>query len=453
MDRVELYLQVVPLPVLLIVPVVALAAFLLIPSRYRMPVALSLMMVWLPMSEYADLGMIQAVSKTTGFAAYILVAVTAWLDPGPRRPLSVMAWMYPATALLGFMYIWTVSDFAMALVIRVQWLMLVIAALAVARTIVDEASLLRVLRALTVGLALALAVPLSDLVMHPGTAFKYGMRFAPYDMNSNHTGVLFAMAAPFTIYVAMRSSRAMWRVLLISVAAVGMGMALLTVSRSTLVVMLGMLFPMTLVLTRRPIITALAAIILVGGLYWTIGKVATVNFGRLSTIETQRVPIFREYLGVIAERPLLGLLETEGESFHGTQTLANPNPHNGYIHALYFGGISYALPLFSIVAYTGLCTFRVWRKRRLIAADPLLINLLVAFMVMAYAHGFVNPSLYYPTTTLAFPHVLFSAFFMGLAGDLQQRSRGGLPLGYETSGWLYPDDDEPLDDEAAEYAA
>ncbi len=120
MSTVEHYLQIIPLPVLMIAPVGALLAFLFIPGRYRMPAALSLTVAWIPLSEYHGLGIIQALAKTTGFAAYMLLAVTAWMNPGPRRRFPPMAWLYPAAALLGFLYIGTVTDRPLAFVIRVQ---------------------------------------------------------------------------------------------------------------------------------------------------------------------------------------------------------------------------------------------------------------------------------------------------------------------------------------------
>ena len=146
---------------------------------------------------------------------------------------------------------------------------------------------------------------------------------------------------------------------------------------------------------------------------------------------------------------------TEGESATKAETefFTARNPHNAYLQTLYFGGISYALPVFTLVAFTGWCAFRTWRGRRQIAADPLLINMLVAIMVMTYAHGFVNESMYYPTTPLAFPHVLLSAIFMGLAMDLKQRGEALAPRLPEDAGSLYLDyGDEPPDDNTAERA-
>lgn len=46
---------------------------------------------------------------------------------------------------------------------------------------------------------------------------------------------------------------------------------------------------------------------------------------------------------------------------------------------------------------------------------------------MALAHLFLNHSLFYPVTTLAFFYVLLSVFFMGLVVDLRRCGYGLYP--------------------------
>ena len=456
MDKIGRYLEIVPLPLLLVAMVGVAVAFLVVPAKYRMPTALSLMMVWLTLGEMPDLGLIQVIAKVTGFAVYGLVAVTAWLDPAPRRRTPLLAWMYLVIAALAFVFILTVRDFALALAIRVQWMIMVVAVLSVSRTIVDEASLQRVIRAITFGLAVALLLPLSALVLHPTLSFHgAGVgRFSPYGTNTNHIGVLFALAAPLTLYWAIRTRILLLKPILIGFTAMAVGMGLLTASRSTMVVMIGASFPLVVFLTRRPVLTAIAGLILAGGIAWVFGFAGNVRLERFESLETGRVQTGKRYLAIIAERPFLGLLETEGESFLRSDFTGQAQAHNGYLETLYIGGITYAMPVFFLVAYTGLCTVRTWRRRRLIGADPLLINLLIAFMVMTYAHGFVNHSLYHPTTTLSFFHVLLSVFFMGLVMDMKLGAQTPLAPVHEDPGLPYIDyGDEPSDDDSDQCAA
>ncbi len=462
MSKVERYLEAVPLPVLLLGPILALAVFLLIPARLRLPAVLAVLMVWLTLGEMMGLGVFQGVAKTTAFAAYGLVAVAAWLDPGPRRPLVPAAWGHVGAALLGFAFIWTVSDVTYAFAVRLQWLLLVVAAFAVARTIVDEASLMRVGASLAVGMAVALLVPLSDLVLHPGDAFKYGLRFSPYDTNANHIGVLFALAAPLALYGAMRAGSTSVRGLCLAACGAAAGMGLLTASRSTMAVMVGASLPLAMALTRRPAATAVSGGLILAALYVALEIFApdTVAIERLGSLETTRLQTGREYVGIIAEHPFFGLMEMQGGSYTADQELQS-HAHNGYLETLYQGGLAWGLPVFAMVAYTSWCTFVAWRRRREIGAEPVLVNLLIAIMVMTYAHGFVNHSLFWPTTILGFVHILLSTMFMGFASDLRQGLDplpAAVPGGED--GWggegpyppqdSAPSDQDPEDDERGE---
>ncbi len=419
MDKVQLYLQIVPLPVLIIAPVAVIIAWLLVPARLRLPCAVGVLVPWLTLGLMPGLGMLQSLGKTTGFAAFLLVTVAAWLDPGPKRQMPLIVWLYPATAVMGFLYILTVSDMALAFVLRFQWLLLVIAAIAVARTIVDEATLMRIVVALAIGAGVTLLIPFSDLLMNPTKALKAGMgRFFPYGANPNQIGIVFSIAGPLTLYVALRSRHAIWKPALLSATALAVGMGLLTASRSTMAVMLGAMAPVGWQLMRRASMAVVAVIIAVGGLYAVLSLGSDAHLGRLLTLGTSRPEIALVYLDIIGDRPLFGLLETEGESFIHATAEASTHPHNAYIVTLYIGGLSYALPNFLLVGYTLWCTFTVWRHRRRLSVDPPLLNMLIIFMGMVYLHGFEAGGIYYPTHAWAFFHVLLSVFFIGVAADL-----------------------------------
>ena len=86
-------------------------------------------------------------------------------------------------------------------------MILVVAVLSVSRTIVDEASLQRVIRAITFGLAVALLLPLSALVLHPTVSFHWAGvgRLSPYGPHANHIAGLSPLAAPLPRYWAPRA--------------------------------------------------------------------------------------------------------------------------------------------------------------------------------------------------------------------------------------------------------
>ena len=453
MDKVQLYLDIVPLPVIILAPFLAAGLFLIVPGRWRLSVALILMVPWLVIGRLSEIGLISQVAKATGVTGLGLVALAAWLDPGPRRRLPALAWLYLVMGLLAFIYVLTVRDRALALVIRIQWLVLVIAALSVARTLTDEASVVRVVRSLAIGFVIGVFVALSDLVLHPNEAFRLGLgRFFPYGANANQIGTVFAVSVPLAFYFALRTRTMLVRLPLLGVCGIAAGLGLLTGSRSTMVVMLGASLPLVLSLTRRPVVVAIGAAILFAVVTWVmgLGQGQDVNLERLINLQTARYQTVIEYVRYISERPIFGLLGTEGQSFLQEDSPLG-HPHNAYLEVLYLGGLSYSIPLFILVGVTLRAAFVVWRHRRRSGADPLLISMLTALMVMVYAHGFVNGSIYYPTYAWAFLHVMLSLFFLGLASDLKSGHVNMLAAEAGEQDWSYADDDdEPETDEASE---
>ncbi len=451
MERVQQYLDVVPLPVLIVLPLLAAGLFLIVPGRWRLSVALILMVPWLVLGRLSEIGVIAPVAKATGVVGLGLVAFAAWLDPGPRRRLPALAWVYLVMGLLAFIYILTVRDRTLAIVIRIQWFVLVIAALAVARTLTDEASVVRVVRSLAIGFFIGTFVALSDLVLHPNEAFSMGLgRFFPYGANANQIGIVFAVSVPLALYFALRTRNILIRLPLLGVCGIAAGLGLLTASRSTMAVMIGASLPLVWALTRRPVIVVIGAVILFAALNWVMGMGEDVKLERLGSLQTGRYQTAVEYLGYISERPLFGLLGTDGQSFLAEDSPGR-HPHNAYIEVLYLGGLSYSIPLLILVGVSLRATFVVWRRRQWSGADPLLISMLAGLMVMVYAQGFINGLMYYPTYAWAFLHVMLSLFFLGLAGDLKSGRANMLAAEVGEEDWSDADDeDEPETDAASE---
>ena len=138
MDKIGRYLEVVPLPLLLVAMVGVFAVFVVIPAKYRMPMALSLTMIWLPVGEMPGLGLIQAIAKVTGFAVYGLVAVTAWLDITPPRRTPPMAWLSLVTSAFAFVFILAVSALLLALALLGQCMIVFASVLSVVRMLASQ---------------------------------------------------------------------------------------------------------------------------------------------------------------------------------------------------------------------------------------------------------------------------------------------------------------------------
>lgn len=426
MERIDRYMDVVPLPVLLFLPVLGVIAMLLTPSRARLPLSLALMVLWLALGRLPGLGMVHAVCKTGGIAAFGIVALAAFMTPRPHAPVARIAWLYPIISVFSILFVITTVDRTVALVTRAQWFMLMIAVIGVVRTVTDEASLLRILRWMAIGSAIAMLVIFAALALNPLTAFRAGIgRFEPWGANANQIGVDFSLAAPLMLYFSLRATNTLSRSVWLGFFGLAAGLALLTASRSILITVIAPAIPMLWSMRKRPFFVISAAV--VGGAVFVAliaDAVGSANVQRLTSLETGRVEIFQEYWKIVGQRPLVGLLGTQGESFAADPSVG-AHPHNAYLEMLYVGGIAYLLPFLLLMIATTLATFRVWTKRFSLGVDPLLVSTLACFMAIIYAHGFVNGTINYPTYSWAFLHVLVSVLFLSWARRMSEGSLFG----------------------------
>jgi hypothetical protein len=422
MDQIEGYLQTVPLPLVLAASFAALLALLAIPAHRRLPLALVIMPVWLTVARCPDLGIIQAVAKMSSFATYLAVALTAWMHPGPKRPVAPVVWVLPVMAVLAVGYVLTVDDR--------MW-----AAIGVCRIVVDAGSLTMVIKSLTVGCALSVMLPFSALLVDPAAAFGGGLgRFFPWGINPNQIGALLALSAPLFVYYAIRAPRASVRFLLVALAFVPIGMAVLTASRQTLAIIAGVMLPLLFYMTRRPGLTITGIVIVIFGVSWLFTIAPEVNVDRLATLETGRIDIAREYIAIIADRPLFGLLGVEGEMAKASYNV-DTYPHNSFLEMLYVGGFSYFIPMFVVVVMAARSGIRVWFARRRLGIDPLLVSLLVGYLFWMFAHALVAEFPYYPTYAWSWFYVFLTAFVLTTDMELRRGEVGVPDIAEETGAW------------------
>lgn len=425
MDKLQPFLDAVPLPVLLLAPILGALIFLLVPPRLRLPVALIGLVPYLTAGRLPGLGPVYLLCKATGWAALIAVAVAAILQPGQVRRPHWIAWIYVALAAIAPIYVLTAEDSLFAVALRIQWLTLVLAAVAVARTVHDAASLERVMRSLQLGLALGLLLPFSDLILRGAGSFSIGHgRFSPYGANANQIGIFISAAFVFNAYYALRDRNLLLRFVWAGVAALALGMALLTRSRSTAIACVFPALPLLLHAMRRPVLAVPVGGVMAVVAMYVISRTAELfSLERLTTLETARVSQGINYIQLsVAQRPVFGLLGTRGMTSQVDESVGT-HAHNAYLDAAYVGGLSFLIPLLVLVAASLLSAAYVWRKRRLFDADPLLISTMCFLMVTIYAHGFVNQSIYYPTYTWAFVHVLFSILLVTMATEAMRARR------------------------------
>ncbi|RMH28866.1 MAG: O-antigen ligase domain-containing protein [Planctomycetota bacterium] len=411
MDLIKLYFEGIPLPVLLLGPVVVIVGFVVTPARWRLPLLLALLVPWMATGRFTELGAARSFTKSTGFLYFLLIAVAAHLDPYPKRKPSPWVYGHVLLAVLGFAYIMTVSDRMLAMARQMQWLFLVLAAIGVSRTMVDQASIVRVLKPLAAGAIIVTFMSLVDLVMDPQGALRRGARFEPFGVISNQIGIVFAMAATLVMYFVVGAERSRAKQLGMVFIGLASILTLLTGSRSSMAALVLPAMPLFFRAFRRPILMLVGAGTVLAGVVIVQGSLERTRFERFTSLKSARFDIAGEYLSVIAQRPLTGLMTTHGESLL-TDTDVGAHTHNAFLQLLYFGGVSYAAPMFVLMGVALWSAFRVWRERARTGLDPLLVAYLAAFFGFMYLHGFASGTIFFPTYAWAFWHILMACWFL-----------------------------------------
>ena len=427
MTRLQTYLTLVPLPIIVLAGFIYLVAILMVPARYRLQTALAFTVIWLAANKFADLRAIQPLAKTTAFAGYLAIAMAALLDPGPKRRMPRLVWLYPIMAVAAFVYILRSAEGMLDVVIRFQWLMLVIAAILLVRTITDSNALMRVINGFAVGYLLTTLILLSALILDPRGAYVTGVgRFAPYGGNANQTGLMLSQAGFFAFYMAFRG-RANWlKPVFLGLAGIALGLALLTGSRSVVFATALPILPLVATIVRRPFVAALGFVIIAGMLIWLFQLGEQSRLERLYSLESSRYEQWRVYFNVFKERPFFGILSAPGYSSRIAPRLTF-HPHNAYLDILYVGGLSYGLPMFMLVFLSLGYGFYIFKHRKLLPTDPVLISCLCLLLLTVYVHGFVNGIIYSPTYAWSVIHVFLAVLMITLGIDMRKyvRSRSG----------------------------
>ncbi|MDG2201643.1 MAG: hypothetical protein P8K80_10750 [Phycisphaerales bacterium] len=440
MDRIELYLDIVPIPILLAGAMVAVLVYLAVPAQYRLVIALAIVPIWLTVGRLPDLGIISQAAKVSSAMVFFLVGLGAFLHPGPRRQVPPIAWLYMVMACVMFLYVLQVQDRTLALILRMQWLMVVFAAIMLIRTVVHVQDLTRIINGLAFGCFLALLLPLSGLILFPGDSFLRGAgRFQPYGVNSNQIGMLFALSIPLLYYKAITTRAVSLKPIIFAAIGITIGMALLTASRQTLLAILMVGIPIIFKLSRRPIITIIGLAVGLAAVSYVIGMAENTAFDRFADLESNRFEVWAAYTrDVYTQRPLFGLFGVNSElAFRSSVVQAHP--HSAYFNLMYMGGLSLLIPMMILLCTSLSCAFRTWRMRHQIGVDPFLISILGMLLVAMYTQGIFNQVVYWPTYAWSFCHVILAIFFITVGTALKE----------EDPAWVLPDlEDEDWDHEA-----
>ena len=414
MQRTDIYLQLVLDQPLILAPFVGfIFLFLLVPRHRWLFISLVILIPWLTVARSPGLGAISAAAKLSSGSVFLLVAIAAILHPFEKRKIPGILLVYPIMAFIWIFLVLGVDERNVAIVLRVQWLLVTIAAVLVLRTLVYYEDFMRIVNAFTIGCIIALMIPISSLVLNPAESFLRGIgRFQPYGTNSNQIGMLFALATPLIAYAMLTWKRPLLRPILIFLLTLTIGMALMTGSRMTVLAIALVMLPILFVLTKRPVITIVGVAFAIVSLGWMMSLGDNLPLGRLVSLETQRTELWSRYVSdVFSQRPLFGLLGTTGESFFRANEVGQ-HPHSAWFNLMYHGGLFLFIPMFLMVIYSTFAGYQVWRVRKLLGGDPLLYSMMFVLMIAMYVQGCFNQVVYWPTYSWSFLHVVLAVFFI-----------------------------------------
>jgi len=449
MDKVDIYLRLVAEQPLLLLPVVfCIIAFLIVPKEKRLFLMLVILVPWLTIARSSELGPISAAAKLSSGGAYLLIALSALVHPGPKRHIPGVVWIFVIVAAVSIFYVFTVQERMLAIILRMQWLTVTVAGVLTARTIVYYSDMRRVVYALTFGCVIALLIPISSLILFPVESFLRGAgRFEPWGANSNQTGMLFALATPLFAYLGMTYHKLSLRPFFIALLMLTIAMALLTASRQTMLAIMLVMIPILLVVTKRPVMLFLGLAVAAIAIPFVFSLGAEANLERLSTLQTGRLEIWSAYWReVFPRRPIFGLLGSNGQSYFKSLNEVGFHPHNAWFYLMYIGGASIALPMVYLTIYSSMCGIKLWKVRNYLPGDPLLYSVLVMLLIAMYIQGLFNQVVYWPTYTWSYLHVVLASLFICIWVDIRDGNFEGALYNDEPEEEMYDFDETPPED-------
>ncbi|MCH2134103.1 MAG: hypothetical protein MK116_10175 [Phycisphaerales bacterium] len=418
MDKLTLYLEVVPLPIIGGAGFAMMMLYLILPADTRFYATFIIMPAWLVIARCPDLGPAQAFTKITSGLLFLLIALAAVMRPVPKRPIPGLAWLYPLFGTYLLMCLLGVEERTDVLVIQFQWIMLTLAALATVSTLSTIEDVEALMKALTVGTVIALAIPIAAVILNPGELFGNIGRFTPWGAHPNLIGVAFLMAAPILLYTIMTTASVSIRAVLIGLLLADIGMAMVTGSRQVVFAMAAALGLMSFPLLKRPglVLTGIVAGALVLPFFLGLSDYAVERLGSIDS--SGRLDIWWQYFMLSLQRPL-GLFGTSGLNSHIAISVGD-HPHNMFFEMLYLGGWPYFLPMFIVILSGIRAMWRVWRTRYVFATpnQRFLIHALASTLVAMYLQGMANQVIFHPTYTWSFFCVVLTVLFLSMQKDI-----------------------------------
>lgn len=425
MDRLQAYLEIVPLPVLILAAMFAIVAFVATPTRLRLPAALVILPIWMSVNQFSGLGTISAVAKATGFIAYLIVAIAAFLHPGPRAKIPFWGWI-PVVLAVPWAIVAMLRGDILEFVLQFQWLILCVAALLTARLATDFDTMLGLLRPIAFGFAGSVAIAGSSLIIAPAEAFASGLgRVQPWGANQNQIGTALIMGTSLLVFFGLVARAGSFRVPLIAAAGFSGLLSLMTASRSVVFTTGLILLPVLWHLRKKPIVVAAGALGVMFALYLGASQLQETSLERLQNLESERWSIWPIYINYVISNPILGV---------GLQPIENNRPidahsHMAYLEVLFMFGIPLAIGMVFYSIVSCLAAFRLWLACRKDAHWGITATFVCNLLILMYVHGFATTVLFYPTYAWGFIAMFLSLTVMSFEKAI--RTAPALDYGYD----------------------
>lgn len=354
-----------------------------------------------------DLGAVASVATAAIAPIYVLVILSAIVMKRGSGGLNVWTASMVSSAFFAIFYVMSTNDVAIAMIIRTQWLLAVVAAILTAMTATSQQRLMQILQALCAGLGTGCVCSAIPLILNPMAAIGSYGRFEPYGSNPNQIGIAFALTAILAMYLSLQAKSFYTRIAYAAIATLGCGLLALTVSRmSMLICAVGYLALVPLML-RRPVYAVFIVLAICVGLVKLLGVAQGASYDRMNE-GLDRSSWWERGYEQFAQRPYFGLLGSRGLSAIETED----NMHNAYLSILYLGGLSIGIPLFASQIRGLIAAWQIWLIRKRSHYDPVAITILATCSLMHVVHGFANEIIYYPMYTWSFLNVFCITFFI-----------------------------------------
>jgi len=423
---------------------VVVVGLTLVPPPRRLAVAVAFLVIWLPVGRYSELPVVSEIAAMTTVAPVVGIGWVATRYQGARQRTGWAGVAFVTLAIATFAFLVSTADAAQAMAIQTQWLMLVVVSVLVAQIVLaDHVMMLGLLRGLAVGLLVAGVLAGAALVLDPDPMTTTS-RFSPWGANPNQIAEVFFVGVPTFLYMGSLSPkrRILWYLASVF-AAFGVILVQSVTAAAMAALMSGIYFWVARSERGSSHRSARALLVLVVA---AAGVVAAVN-GRsddgfplspvvrevgggstaFEAVVVYRFEIYTGYYELIWERPLAGLLTTQGEQSRVASEVSTFS-HSGYLQMAYMGGLLLAGPYVILCLLTFWSIWRLARRSRSWPPGPhrQTAALLLGLTAGAQVHGWVNVMVFHPTYVWAFCFVLLTLMVLAPA-----RSSRGLPGGLD----------------------